>query len=294
MNNTTKGIVSYLFLAFGMAWILWEIPIRFGVSPRSPLFQLVALPGGFAPAIAAIIVRKWITREGFANAGLRLNLRKWPYYLVAWLLPLLVATVIVVLAVALNFSQPDFSLQRFLGTLASKAASPFPQLQSYIWYVIPFQFMIVALVVTPILWGEEFGWRGYLQPRLLGQRPVMAALTTGLIWGVWHLPLILRGYDYPDHPGLGMCVFLVDTILLSIIFGWLRMRTGSIWSSSLAHAATNAIGGSLTTLLFMGGPNWIFVSYLGLLGWIPLGAFSAWIVFTGQLKPAGTSPLINP
>ena len=88
MNNTTKGIVSYLFLAFGMAWILWEIPIRFGVSPRSPLFQLAALPGGFAPAVAAIIIRKWITREGFADAGLRLNLGKWTYYPVAWLLPL--------------------------------------------------------------------------------------------------------------------------------------------------------------------------------------------------------------
>jgi membrane protease YdiL (CAAX protease family) len=287
MNNTTKGIVSYLFIAFGMAWIIWEIPIRFGVSPRSPLFQLVVLPGGFAPAIAAIIVRKWITREGFADAGLRLNLRKWPYYLVALLFPLLVTAVIVVLAVALGISQPDFSLQRFLGTLVSGSAIPRPpltQLPSYLWYVLPFQLMIIALVATPILCGEEFGWRGYLQPRLLKQRPVMAALTTGLIWGVWHFPLILRGYDFPEHPVLGMCVFPVDTILLSIIFGWLRMRTGSIWSSSLAHAATNAIGVSLTTLLFMGGPDWISVSYLGLLSWIPLGALCAWIVFTGQLK----------
>jgi hypothetical protein len=188
MNNTTKGIVSYLFIAFGMAWIIWEIPIRFGVSPRSPLFQLVVLPGGFAPAIAAIIVHKWITREGFADAGLRLNLRKWPYYLVALLFPLLVTAVIVVLAVALGISQPDFSLQRFLGTLVSESAIPLPpltQLPSYLWYVLPFQFMIIALVATPVLWGEEFGWRAYLQPRLLGQRPVMAALTTGLIWGVW-------------------------------------------------------------------------------------------------------------
>jgi membrane protease YdiL (CAAX protease family) len=139
-------------------------------------------------------------------------------------------------------------------------------------------------VATPILWGEEFGWRSYLQLRLLGQRPVLAALTTGLIWGVWHFPLILRGYNYPDHTILGLFVFPVSTMLLSIIFGWLRLRTGSIWSSSLAHAATNVIGGSLTLLLFVGGANWISVSYLGLLGWLPLGALCAWIVFTGQLK----------
>jgi hypothetical protein len=71
-----------------MAWLCWEIPIRLGVSVHSPLFQLAALPGGFAPAIAAIVVRKWITREGFADAGLRIDLSKWPYYIVACLLPL--------------------------------------------------------------------------------------------------------------------------------------------------------------------------------------------------------------
>jgi hypothetical protein len=142
----------------------------------------------------------------------------------------------------------------------------------------------IALVATPILWGEEFGWRGYLQIRLLGHRPLLAAVSTGLIWGVWHYPINLRGYNYPDQPILGLFVFPVGAILLSIIFGWLRLRIGSVWSASLAHSATNAIGGSLTMLLFMGGPNWISVSYLGLLGWVPLGALCAWIVFSGQLK----------
>jgi membrane protease YdiL (CAAX protease family) len=284
MNDRTKGIVSYLLLAFGMAWALWEVPLRLGLSPRNPLFQLAALPGGFAPAIAAIIVRKWITREGFADAGLRLNLRKWPYYLVAWLLPLPVTAIIIALAVALRVSQPDFSLLRALEALMPQGVSPLPPVPPYLWLVLPFQFMITALVATPILWGEEFGWRGYLQPRLLGHHPLLAAVTTGLIWGVWHYPLNLRGYNYPDQPILGLVVFPVGTVLLSIVFGWLRLRTGSIWSASLAHSATNAIGGSLTMLLFMGGPNWIWVSYLGLLGWIPLGALCAWIVFSGQLQ----------
>lgn len=89
MNNKTKGIVSYIVLAFGLAWIMWEIAIQLGIGPGHTLFQLAVLPGAFAPAIAAIIVRQWITREGFGDAGLRPNLRsKWPYYLVAWLLPL--------------------------------------------------------------------------------------------------------------------------------------------------------------------------------------------------------------
>ena len=62
--------------------------------------------------------------------------------------------------------------------------------------VVP-QLMGVAVLMTPLLWGEEFGWRGYLQLRLFPGRPVSAAIATGLIWAVWHYPLTLRGYDYP-------------------------------------------------------------------------------------------------
>lgn len=46
--------------------------------------------------------------------------------------------------------------------------------------------LAAALIYTPIIWGEEFGWRGYLQIRLLAQRPLQAAVVTGLIWGIWH------------------------------------------------------------------------------------------------------------
>jgi hypothetical protein len=92
------------------------------------------------------------------------------------------------------------------------------------------------------------------------------------------------GYQFPDHPILGLFVFPVSATLLSIILGWLRLRTGSVWSVSLAHAAINAVGASFLTLLFLGGPNWIMVSYFGVLGWLPLGALCLGIVLRGQLR----------
>jgi membrane protease YdiL (CAAX protease family) len=288
-KTATRGVISFLLLAFGIAWISWEIPIRLGVSLHNPLFQLVILPGAFAPAIAAIVVRQWITREGFADAGLRLHLRKWPYYLVGWLLPLVVTACIVILAIVLELGQPDFTLRRALAVLAPGNAGALPTIPAYLWAVIPVQLLITALIATPLLWGEEFGWRGYLQLRLLAKRPLLAAIATGVIWGMWHLPLNIRGYNFPDHPLLGLLVFPVSTTLISIIFGWLRLRTGSIWASSLAHAATNSVGGSLTVLLFAGGPGLIFVGYLGILSWIPLGALCAWIVLTGQIGQKLTS-----
>jgi uncharacterized protein len=144
--------------------------------------------------------------------------------------------------------------------------------------------------MTPVLWGEEFGWRGYLQRRLFADRPLLAAVATGIIWAVWHFPLIVRGYNYPDHPWLGTLIFPVSLVLTSIVFGWLRERSGSIWAASLAHSATNIVGGSLCLLWFYGAGNQIFLGYPGILSWLPLTLLCAWIVFSGQLSPRSKPP----
>jgi len=279
----SKGVVAYLLLTFGISWTLWEAVIRLGLGPPSPFFQLAILPGAFAPAVAALIVRAWVTGEGFGDAGWRPNLRRaWGYYLLGWTYPLLSVALIAALAVGLDLAQPDFTLQRAAQVwLGSEAARPLP---SGLMLMLPPQLLLNALLATPLLWGEEFGWRGYLQLRLYPGRPLRAALATGVIWGLWHLPVNLRGYNFPGQPVLGMLVFTVSTVLLSIFFGWLRQRTGSIWAPSLAHAATNAVGGSLVLLLFLGGGNPLYVAYLGILGWVPLGALAVWIAWRGYPK----------
>ena len=284
-DKDKKGVAVFLLITFGLAWVLWEITIMIGPSTRDLLFQLAILPGALSPAVAAFIVRKWVTREGFSGAGLRPNRRHWRYYLAALVLPLLVVTVIVLIATTLDISDADFSLKRAIWQLGPPGTVA-PPLPDGIFALVVFQSMIIALLATPILFGEEFGWRGYLQLRLLADRPLVAAVATGVIWSLWHLPLNLRGYNFPDQPVIGMLVFTVSAIMLSIIFGWLRIKTGSIWSASLGHSATNAIGGSLTLLLFIGAPNWILVSYVGILAWIPLAILCAWIILTRQLKAA--------
>jgi membrane protease YdiL (CAAX protease family) len=285
MNIRTKGIVVYLIITFSLAWALWEIPISMGFSLKSPIFQYLALPGTFAPAIAAFIVRKWVTRESFGDAGLKPNLKtKWRYYLVAWLLPLLVSAIIIGLVTVLGIAHPDFSLQRAINVLAP--GTKVPAIPAIVLAIAPVYLLIAALFSTFFLFGEEFGWRGYLQMRLFPDNPLLAAIATGIIWGVWHYPINIRGYNFPEHPILGLLVFPITTVMLSIIFGWLRMRSGSVWVSCLAHAATNSIGATLTMALFLGGGDSILFNYLGLFGWIPLGALCLWIVLTGQL----TSP----
>ena len=266
-----RGVIWFLAIAFGLAWISWEIAIQSGVPVLSAQFQLFAIPGAFAPAIAAFIVRKWITREGFGDAGLSIHIRSWRFYLLAWLLPLAVVAAITAQAVVLGIAEPDFTLERASAT--EIAGSRVEGLGDLAWLVVP-QVMILAIVATPILWGEEFGWRGYLQLRILVGRPVAAAVVTGIIWAIWHFPITLRGYNYPEQPLLGSLIFVGITVPLSYLFGWLREKTGSIWAASLAHASTNAIG-SLAMLWFAGAASLHLVSYGGLLALAPLFAACA-------------------
>ncbi len=261
-----KGVIAFLLLAFAIAWIAWEIPLRMGVSATSATFQLFALPGAFAPAIAAILVRVF-GHEGFADAGLKLPLRRWPYFVFALFLPLLIVGAMILIARWSGLAQPDLTL-----TVArqSLSGSPAGAILTHLPLLIVPQMIVMAILFTPLLWGEEFGWRGYLQPRLFPGKPVAAAAVTGVIWAVWHFPVILRGYDFGSQAVLGAAVFLVSCSLFSFIFAWLVERTGSIWCSSLAHSATNMIGGGLTTLLFAGARQPALTSYAGILAWGPV------------------------
>lgn len=291
MGNRNKGIAIFLLIAFGLAWISWTIPIRWNVLTGNPLLRLAlmplaGLPGGFAPAIAAFVVRQWVTREGFSDAGLKWNLRtKWPYYLFAWLSPLAVAISIAFLGIAIGQIQPDFSLQQAYEMLTSDTTRLLSDV-NHSGLIIWAELAVISLLSTFIFWGEEFGWRGYLQVHLLRGRPLLAAVATGIIWGVWHYPFhFLPSYNHGYRHYADLLVFPISTTLLSIIFGWLRQRTGSVWVTSLAHASVNYLGASLVSLWFTGEPSAVMWSYLGMAGWVPLGGICAWLIFSKRLEP---------
>ena len=276
MTMKTKGVLAYLLLAFGLAWsTIFVARLLLGLSLENSLVQI---PIAFSPAIAAAVVRRWITKEGFGDAGLTLHLRSgWAYYLVAWLFPLIAVGVVIGLATVLGISRPDLSQ---LGTLFPGMHLPGVQLPS--WTGLPL-LMGVPILTMPLFWGEEFGWRGYLQIRLLSHSPLKAATATGFIWAVWHYPLYFLGYSEYANPFIGLITATVFAILLAIILAWLRLRTRSVWSSSLAHAGTNTVLATLSTALLVEGAK-IDWAVNDLLQSVPLAAICAWIVLSGRLR----------
>src|SRR3712207_850432 len=184
-----------------------------------------------APAIACVVVRRWITGEGFGDAGLRPRLRRaWPLLLVAVCWPL-VATPLAVLVAQTAGVAPDGSdLPWGLGDVDA--------LTLVGW-------VAMAAAVMPIILGEELGWRGYLQLRLFPGRPLRAALTTGLLWAVWHYPLWLATAEPVSGMGYHLLFGTVALTYFSVFLGWLQIRTRSVWTPTAAHAANNATEANL-------------------------------------------------
>jgi membrane protease YdiL (CAAX protease family) len=94
----------------------------------------------------------------------------------------------------------------------------------------------LGLLVT---FGEEYGWRGYLQPTLTGLGRVRGVTLVGIIWGVWHWPVIWMGYNYPGHPFLGSLLMVLLSIGLAFMLGYAVLKAKGIWIAAFLHALVN-------------------------------------------------------
>ena len=100
--------------------------------------------------------------------------------------------------------------------------------------------------------GEESGWRGFLMNEYRDKKFIDANIRIGLLWGVWHAPIIAIGHNYPEHPVIGIFMMIIWCVLLSFVFGYLRIKSKSVVSSSILHGTLNASAG-IALLYIVGG-----------------------------------------
>ena len=241
-SNDIKRIVIFVLLSFAIAWIPWIIMnsrydfYEWFAGEKKSAFLWISLLSGGAPAIANILTRI-LTKEGIADDYLRLRLKgNLKYYVLALLLPLAVGLMRALIAKNLHMDE-DAALS---GLTAVSAV-----MQAF-W---------LSLVMAFNTCGEEYGWRGYLYPKLetVWNRPP-AIIAGGIIWGLWHAPLTVKGHnfgtDYPGFPYVGILLMCGSCVILGIFFHWLTLKTGSIYPASIAHSATNN-GASLIMMIFI-------------------------------------------
>ena len=280
MRRERAGLLVFLLLTFGLTWAIEIGPIR-GWEVGSTLYVIALVAVMFVPGLSALFVRLFVERQGFADAGLRWGRGR--YYLAAWLLPVVFGAAAFGLAIWLRQAEFDPWMTELMVQIKTRVPEtklpPFARLRVYV--ILGSLTQAVLINTIPCL-GEEFGWRGYLLMRLLPLGTGRALVLTGAIWGVWHAPIILQGHNYPDHPALGVPLMIGFCILLGVIFGWLRLASGSVFTAAVAHASIN--GPANTALLFLRGRNDITTGITGLLGQAVMLAFVLLIWRLGVLR----------
>ena len=287
-----RSLVCFILIAFMLAWTLFLLPLLVG-APGSSLRQTVSLVSWsaamWAPGLAAILTTRLVEKQPLSTLNLR-RLGEKKVYLWAWLLPLALTLLAGLLTWLFGIGKLDLQFSLIRNAMA-QAGSPgvSPVL------VIGIQ-VLMALTLGPLFntlfgLGEELGWRGFLLPRLLPLGQFPAILISGAIWGIWHMPVILQGHNYPQHPVAGVFLMIGFCILFGAILSWLYLRTSSPWAPALGHGSLNAVAG--LPLMFMPGVDLALGGTLAsLTGWIPLALFIGWLVWSKRL-PA-ENPLAPP
>jgi membrane protease YdiL (CAAX protease family) len=226
-----RGLAIYFALLVPFSAVFETLMIAGGGS--SWVWALMWTPG------AASIVARLILREGFADVSFRLGGRRGAKAVViAVLFPIVIGLIAYGIAWTVGLAhfkpQPDTLSARFVGD----AAPPI-----LIFAInLAFATTIVALFSARVAAGEEIGWRGYMLTRLIDAGVPRPVLVSGVIWGLWHVPLILGGvYLAGPPPMVSALLWMVVAISMSFVFARLRLETGSIWPAITLHAAWNSI-----------------------------------------------------
>jgi len=293
-NLNIQRISLFLGLTFGGSWLVAGIFYALGGRLQSLLALPVLLVFMFMPMTMAIVVQKLVYKQPLAEPlGISFKLNGW--FLVAWLLPIIVALGTLGAGLLLPGVEyaPDLAglFERLAGTLppdqVERARQAVTSLPIHVFWVS----LLGALAAGPTInavagFGEELGWRGLLQRELAPLGFWKSSLLIGFFWGLWHAPIIAQGYNYPQHPLAGVLMMTALTVLLAPLFSYVRLKAKSVIAAAVMHGSLNASGG-LAILLVRGGDD-LTVGVTGLAGLLVLGVMNL------CLLTARPSTLVSP
>lgn len=273
-----RKVLVFLALAYGMAWPLEFGFFALGGRVNSGSFTAMALLCMFVPAAAALITQKLIWKEPLRDLGLTTPRVQW--LAVAWSLPIL----LVIVALALSLAAPGVSLVTGLDGFLAKLQDMLPpqdvakvhkQLEHSILAkpgVLLLLSLAQVLIAGPSInavagLGEELGWRGLLLHELSPIGFWRSSLVIGFFWGLWHLPVIVNGYNYPGHPVAGPVMMTLLTMLVSPLMGYVRLRAESVFAAAVFHGTFNA---AATLVFFLKGENVLVTGITGAIGMVTL------------------------
>ena len=235
MNIKWREILIYSFFAYLFSWTYW-LTALLGKNPAHPFNWLPGYGpsiGMFGPMLAAVIMRRFISKEGFkGSVGVS---RPFRFYAIAYFVPFFFVLALII-------------FNEVTGTGHFEWTHATPLLTSIL--------VTAGLVflLLPLSFGEEYGWRGYLLPRLLPLGEIKGTLILGIIWAFWHLPVLsmaqeslwlgcsnLSGRSYPGSLSVYLVISCIwrkysGVILVSLFIRYLGrhfyFRSGISWTKA--------------------------------------------------------------
>lgn len=288
-----QGFGLYFLFAFGMAWLLQVyaslLLLRDGNAAAYQLLLLVV--SMFCPLVSVLLVQKfWLHQPTGISWRPRLK-GNGRYLLAAWFGPAVFTVLAAVLYFAVFPHRLDLSGSWLAAAYGGEMDAQTLRRElgvSNLSYML--ETGLFAVTLAPVInmfaaLGEEAGWRGYMMPHLKKQLGLLnGRLLGGVIWGVWHWPLMLLvGYEYGTNylgaPVLGLFVWCIVCFALNTLLDWLYEKTGCIWVPSIAHGAFNAVAALFVVLTNPADSyyNVLGPAPIGLIGMLPMLAAAVWL-----------------
>lgn len=297
-NKDLTRVLIYLVITFTITWgfcLLVLYPVINGEALSgipSMVAQLLVVVIMFFPSIGVLVTRL-ITREGFREAWLKPNLKKnLKFYLLAWFGPGVLTLLGTVLYFVIFPNKLDLNFSYFYQTLASTGA-PMETLPIPLGLLMLVQ-CVQAFLLAPAMnfvtcFGEEWGWRGYLLPKMNKLLPTIPTLLiTGVIWGLWHAPLTIIGHNYgigyPGFPYTGIAMMCLFCVVLGVFMSYVTLKTKSCLPAVIAHGAVNGIAAIGIYFTTDGGNPFVGPAPTGIIGIIPFLLLAVFMVINLKKK----------
>lgn len=209
-----RQVASFLVVTFAWTWAMAWVARGVLDPAAAVLTRVAAAPATWGPLVGAAVVT-------WASGG---RLRDWAGQVTRWRVRPRLYLFALLVPVAVGEGS---------NVLYALAGVPL-ELRGYSPALYALQFVWVLLFTGAL---EEFGWRGFLQPRLQQRHSALVAgLVVGVVWVLWHLRLFYFGAaGYGELPRYALWV-----VAAAVVMAWLYNRTGgSVLLVMLFHASNN-------------------------------------------------------
>jgi len=259
MSKPVKKITVFVVITFALSSAFYVLSIRENSVSK------YAFPIMWCPGIAAIVTQL-IFERSLRDMGWKFRPIK--YQLASYLTPLayvLVAYLLLWSSGLGRFAPKDIQ-QVVSGQLNLPESLSLPAFV-LIYFLVVATLVVLTSMITAL--GEEIGWRGLLVPELAKITSYSkTSLISGIIWAVYHMPVLLfADYNNEGSPvWYSLICFTIMVIAICFAFTWLRLKSGSLWTAAILHAAHNAfIQAFFTPMTADTGYTAYFIDEFGLL-----------------------------